>query len=136
MNIYPLRLKPNQDLRQQLVDFALDRQILAGLILTACGSLKQAAIRFADCEACSIITDKFEIIALNGIVAFSGVHLHILISDRQGQTMGGHLDFGCLIYTTAEIIIGASDEFRFLRTFDPQTGYRELEIIQNSRQDA
>lgn len=39
-------------------------------------------------------------------------------------------------YTTAEIVIGATEEFRFLRTFDSEallqaveeTGYQELEI--------
>jgi predicted DNA-binding protein with PD1-like motif len=52
------------------------------------------------------------------------------------QTIGGHLDNGCIIYTTAEIVIGATEEFRFLRTFDSEallqaveeTGYQELEI--------
>jgi len=33
-------------------------------------------------------------------------------------------------YTTAEIVIGASEEFT-IRTIDAQTGYKELEIIPN-----
>jgi hypothetical protein len=39
-----------------------------------------------------------------------------------------HIPAFPLIYTTAEIVIGATEEFRFLRTFDEQTGYQELEI--------
>lgn len=57
------------------------------------------------------------------------MHLHIAISEREGKTIGGHLDDGCIIYTTAEIVIGASDKFTFNRTFDQQTGYQELEVI-------
>ena len=61
----------------------------------------------------------------------TGVHLHIAISDQEGKTIGGHLDDGCIIYTTAEIVIGANEEFNFNRPFDKQTGYLELEIIPN-----
>lgn len=128
MKILPHRLKPNRDLRQSLKEFAQIQNIEAGFILTAIGSLKQAAIRFADREEITILHDKFEIISLNGTVANTGVHLHIAISDRHGNTTGGHLVDGCIIYTTAEIVIGVSKEFRFIRTVDAETGYLELEI--------
>ena len=82
MKILPLRLKPNQDLRQSLKDFAQIQKIETGFILTAIGSLKQAAIRFADREEITILHDKFEILSLNGTVANTGVHLHITISYR------------------------------------------------------
>ena len=128
MKILPLRLKPSQDLRQSLKDFVQTQNIGAGFILTAIGSLKQAAVRFADRQELTILHDKFEILSLNGTVANTGVHLHITISDRNGKTIGGHLVDGCIIYTTAEIVIGVSEEFRFLRVTDPETGYLELEI--------
>ena len=35
---------------------------------------------------------------------------------------------GSEIYTTAEIVLAELDSLRFLRTFDPQTGYPELDI--------
>ncbi len=57
------------------------------------------------------------------------MHLHIAVADSLGKTIGGHLDDGCIVYTTAEIIIGITDAFTFLRTLDEQTGYKELEII-------
>ena len=128
MKILPLRLKPSQDLRQSLKEFARIQNIEAGFVLTAIGSLQQAAIRFADREETTILHDKFEIVSLNGTVANAGVHLHIAISDRSGKMIGGHLVNGCIIYTTAEIVIGVSEEFRFLRTVDIETGYLELEI--------
>ena len=128
MKILPLRLKPSQDLRQSLKDFAQSQNIEAGFILSAIGSLKQAAIRFADREEITLLQDKFEILSLNGTVANTGVHLHIAISDRTGKAIGGHLVDGCTIYTTAEIVIGVTEEFRFLRTTDTETGYLELDI--------
>lgn len=131
MKIFALRLKPDQDLKQSLKSFAQERNIKAGFILTAVGSLKQATIRFANQDVSTVLNDKFEILSLNGTVASTGVHLHIAIADQTGKTIGGHLDNGCVIYTTAEIVMGASEEFSFIRTLDEQTGYQELEIIYN-----
>jgi len=129
MKVFALRLKPDQDLRQSLKSFAEYQNIKAGFILTAIGSLKQATLRFANQNVSTVLKDKLEIISLNGTLATTGVHLHISIADKQGKTLGGHLDDGCIIYTTAEIIIGTSEEFKFIRTINEQTGYKELEII-------
>ena len=134
MKIFALRLRPNMDLKQSLTEFVDLKGIKAGYILTAIGSLKQASIRFANQNNSKILNEKFEIISLNGTLATTGIHIHIAIADKQGKTIGGHLDNGCIIYTTAEIVIGASEEFTFIRTIDEQTGYKELEIIPNSTQ--
>jgi uncharacterized protein len=132
MKVFPLQLKPNQDLRQSLKNFANQENIKAGFILSAIGSLKQAKIRFANQSDSILLIEKFEILSLNGTIATSGVHLHIAISDKQGKIIGGHLDNQCIIYTTAEIIIGTIEQFIFNRTIDEQTGYKELEIIPNN----
>ncbi len=131
MKVFALRLKPDQDLRQNLKNFAKEQNIKAGFILTAIGSLKHAKIRFANQSDSTVLNDKFEMISLNGTLATTGIHLHIAIADKEGKILAGHLDDGCLIYTTAEIVIGASEEFTFIRTIDKQTGYKELEIISN-----
>jgi uncharacterized protein len=131
MKIFAFRLKPNEDLKQSLKNFALQENIKAGFILTAIGSLKVVTIRFANQDTSTVLSDKFEILSLNGTIATTGVHLHITISDKQGKTIGGHLDDGCIIYTTAEIVISTTEEYTFVRTLDQQTGYKELEIIPN-----
>ena len=129
MNVFALRLKPNQDLKESLKIFVVEQDIKAGFVLTAIGSLKQATIRFANQNISTVLTNKFEIVSLNGTLAIDGIHLHIVIADQSGKTLGGHLDNGCIIYTTAEIVIGTSNEFNFRRTIDQQTGYKELEIV-------
>lgn len=128
MKVFALRLKPDQDLRQSLKKFALSNNIQAGFILSAIGSLKQAAIRFADQPKSQILPGKFEILSLNGTLSVNGLHLHITIADSVGNTIGGHLDNDSIIYTTAEIVIGASEDLIFLRSPDLQTGFLELEI--------
>ncbi|BCL39697.1 PPC domain-containing DNA-binding protein [Nostoc sp. MS1] len=128
MKILAIRLKPNEDLRQSLKNFAIEQNIQAGFILSGIGSLKQAAIRFANQDKSTTFDEKFEILALNGTLSNEGIHLHIALADQQGKTIGGHLVDGCIIYTTAEIVIGTTQEFCFGRSFDEQTGYQELDI--------
>jgi predicted DNA-binding protein with PD1-like motif len=128
MKIFALRLKPNQDLKDTLKNFVTSNNIEAGFILTTVGSLKQATLRFANQNDSKVLQDKFEIVALVGTLSTHGIHLHISISDKDGKTIGGHLEKGCLIYTTAEIVIGVSEDFIFVRTVDENTGYKELEI--------
>lgn len=130
MKIYPLRLHPAQDLRQELKAFAIAHHIQAGYILSAIGSFQQVALRFADQPTSTVLAGRYELLSLSGTLSIHGLHLHLAIADTQGHTLGGHLTDGCIIYTTAEILIGASEEFIFLRTFDTQTGFLELEIRQ------
>src|SRR4028118_590983 len=128
MKIFAIRLKPDQDLKESLRIFVKQNDIQSGFILTAVGSLKQATLRFANQNNSQLFEERFEIVSLVGTLSIHGIHLHISLSDKNGKTIGGHLDEGCLIYTTAEIVIGASEDWVFLRTVDKKTGYKELEI--------
>jgi uncharacterized protein len=128
MKIYALRLKPNQDLRVELEKFTKGNKISAGFIITAVGSLKETKIRLADKSDSTSFEGKFEIVSLVGTLSADGVHLHISLSDGTGKTIGGHLTEGCKIYTTAEIVIGTTDEIVFTRETDKETTYKELKI--------
>lgn len=128
MNIFAIRLKPDEDLKESLRIFVEQNNIKAGFILTAVGSLKQATLRFANQDNAQLFKEKLEIVSLVGTLSLDGIHLHISLSDQKGQTWGGHLLIGCIIHTTAEIVIGTSEDFIFRRTVDEVTGYKELEI--------
>ena len=128
MKIFATRLKPNQDLKESLKSFVQQNNIQSGFILTAVGSLKQVTLRFANRDNAQIFNERFEIVSLVGTLSIHGIHLHISLSDKNGKTIGGHLVDGCIIYTTAEIVIGVSEDFIFARTVDETTGYKELEI--------
>jgi predicted DNA-binding protein with PD1-like motif len=128
MKIFPIRLKPEQDLKASLKTFVEQNNIQSGFILTTVGSLKQATLRFASQDETQVFEERFEIVSLVGTLSTHGLHLHISLSDKNGKTIGGHLVDGCIIYTTAEIIVGTTENFTFLRTVDTVTGYKELEI--------
>ncbi len=128
MKTYALRLHPGQDLQPELVRFAQEHGLKAGFILTCVGSLRRAALRLANQPNTTGYQGKFEIVSLVGTLSPDGPHLHISISDSHGNTIGGHLQDGSEIYTTAEIVIGELENLHFQRPVDPETGYDELVV--------
>jgi predicted DNA-binding protein with PD1-like motif len=128
-----VRLKPHQDLKKELIAFAKENKIKAGLIITCVGSLEQVNLRFANQETGTLLKGHFEILALVGTFSDSSSHLHLSVADSEGKTFGGHLLDESLIYTTAEIVIGELTEKEFDRTLDTTYGYKELLVKPRSQ---
>lgn len=123
-----IRLHPGQDLKVELDRLAVEYNIDAACIITCVGSLTKAVLRCANQGHALALEGHFEIVSLTGTLSRHGSHYHIAIADGEGKTIGAHLLEGCRIYTTAEIVIGVLAGAGFLRTFDPGTGFSELEI--------
>ena len=128
LKTYALRLRPGDDLRQQLTAFVQAHHIAAGTMLTCVGSLTVATLRLANQEGPTVYRGHFEIVSLVGTVSVNGSHLHLAVADSTGQTFGGHLLDGCRVYTTAEIVLAELPDLNFTRAPDPQTTYQELRI--------
>lgn len=128
MNVFALRLKPDDDLKMSLQNFAEIQGIEAGFMITTVGSLKQATLRFANQSQTDCLQERFEIVSLVGTLSVHGSHIHIALAGESGKMIGGHIVEGCLINTTAEIIIGEIPDQRFTRELDGVTGDRELVI--------
>ena len=128
MRTYALRLRPGQDLRQQLTAFTQEHQIKGAAIVTCVGSLTTTTLRLANQSGPSVYHGHFEIVSLVGTLSVNGSHVHLSVSDSTGRTLGGHLLDGNIIYTTAELVIGVLDELDFRREPDPVSTYNELAI--------
>ena len=128
LKTYALRLKPGDDLRQQLTAFVQTNHIQAGTMLTCVGSLTVATLRLANQEGPTVYKGHFEIVSLVGTLSINGSHLHLAVSDSTGRTIGGHLLDGCRVYTTAEIVLGELPDMEFRRETDPTFGYQELVV--------
>jgi len=125
---HAFRLKPGNDLRQEVESFVTANNIKAGWITCGVGSLSDYNIRFANQPHGIIGSGHFEIVSLIGTVSTYGSHMHISVSDSTGKTIGGHLLDDNLIYTTAEIIIQELDDFIFTRENDGSTPWKELQV--------
>ncbi|RYF73039.1 MAG: DNA-binding protein [Cytophagaceae bacterium] len=128
MQTYSVRLKPGQDLKKALEMIIQQERISAGALLTCVGSLTDVTLRLANQEAPSVWKGHFEIVSLVGILSVNGSHIHLSVSDSTGRTIGGHLLDGCIIYTTAELVIGVMPELIYAREPDPTFGYKELVV--------
>ena len=128
LKVYALRIHPGEDLKLSILDFTRKENIEAGILLSCVGSLSSAKLRMADANIVKEFNNKFEIVVLTGTLCMEGLHLHIALSDENGNMIGGHLLDGCVVYTTAEIVIGSIENTVFRRKYDGSTGFAELEI--------
>lgn len=124
-----LRLTPGTDVRQHLEEFAREQKISAGVILGAVGSLSTTYLRFADNDNHTELSGRQEVLTLSGMLSEAGVHLHMNVANSDGKCRGGHMVYGCIVYTTLEIAITLLPNTTFQRVFDPNTGFKELKVI-------
>jgi len=129
MENYTFRLTPGQDLFDSIQSFVERKGIEAGCILSGVGSLTHAELRLADGDDFTGYAGPFEIVSITGTISIHGSHLHLSISDRSGTTIGGHFESGCLIYTTAEIVLAAFNDVVYKRKFAGDSGYDELLVV-------
>lgn len=130
MQNYTFRLKSGQDLFDSIQEFVNEKEIKAGCVVSAVGSLRRAVLRFANNNSFSEFEKFFEIASITGVVSVHGSHLHISISDEEGQTIGGHMESGCKVYTTAEVVLLAFDDSTYKREFAEDSGYEELVVYE------
>ncbi len=129
MQACPFRLHPGDDLKQRLDRLAWEQGWRAACVLSCVGSLSRASLRFADSPKLAEIKGPLEIISLSGTIAsFGGSHIHLSVADRSGNVIGGHAKEGCIVRTTAEIVLGVLDGYTFHREIDPDTGHAELVV--------
>ncbi|QUD88531.1 PPC domain-containing DNA-binding protein [Phenylobacterium montanum] len=132
MRTHAVRLTPGTDLLAELQRFTHAHALRAGCILTCVGSLSHARLRMpgaiGEPETFKTFAEPMEILSLSGTLCPDGLHLHITLARHDGACIGGHLVEGCLIHTTAELVIGELTEVAFTRPADPATGYDELSV--------
>ena len=141
--LHAVRLLPGDDLLAALLDFVTGRGIRAAAVLTCVGSTGLTTLRPAGGQPPRVFDGKHEILSLTGTIGFGGSpdgdplggpdgevhHLHLSISDAECRVVGGHLLQGCIVRTTAEIVLAELEGAAFERPHDPLTGFAELSIV-------
>ncbi len=129
MKYHAFRLTRGSDLRKGIEDYCHDNSINAAAVVTVVGCVYRASMRLADGKTVRDFENDYEIVSLTGTVSRDGVHMHISLADEEGKVIGGHMAYGCLVNTTAEIVLVSLDEeFSFTREYDESTGYDELNV--------
>jgi predicted DNA-binding protein with PD1-like motif len=132
MRAYAVRLAPGTDLKAELQSLTEAHALRAGCILTCVGSLSRARLRMpgaiGEAEVVNAFVEPMEILSLAGTLCSDGLHVHISLARSDGACIGGHLDQGCVVNTTAELVIGELSQIEFRRLPDSETGYKELSV--------
>ena len=128
MKTLPLRLSPGDDLRAALEAALAATGAEAAFVVSGIGSLREARIRFAGRDALHQVAGDLEILTLAGTLGAGGAHLHASLADADGRVFGGHVAPGCIVRTTAEVLLAVLDDVAFTREPDAATGYAELAI--------
>ena len=130
MKPHLLRLKPNQDIKLELLKYAQERNIETATIASAVGSVSSMKVRIADGKTIASDTYNREVLSLSGTLINGKIHAHIGAISTRMDVFGGHLMEGCIVHTTMEItLLDLSEDVQAERIFDSETGYDELNVI-------
>ncbi len=119
-----VRLRPGDDLERALEAMAGD----ATFVVSGIGSLDPVALRYAGRKEVSVLQGAHEILTLAGSLSRDGAHLHMSVSNAEGRVLGGHVGTGCVVRTTAEVLLATLPDTTLAREHDPATGFRELVV--------
>jgi uncharacterized protein len=139
MHALAFRLPPGVDLKAELARLAEAHSLRAGFILSCVGSLSRARLRMpggiGEADVFRTFDEPMEIVSLTGTISPDGLHVHISLARRDGACVGGHLAGGCIVHTTAELVIGELPDVEFRRLPDAATGYAELTVLPRQPKD-
>jgi len=131
MSELPLRLLPGNDLRGRLEAVLAEHGVEAGFVLAGIGSLSVVRLRLAGAQEATMLEGDLELLGLAGSLSVDGAHLHASVADAAGRVWGGHVLSGCVVRTTAEVLLALLSGWRFTREPDGATGYAELTLRRN-----
>lgn len=126
MVFHCLRLHRGDDLMLSIRKVCKEKNIKAGVVLSAVGCISEGRVRDASGVNVRQIQEHCEIVSLNGTVSEQRCHLHIALSKEDLSTIGGHLCVGCMVNTTCELVIGEIPGVCYGVEQDAETGYDEI----------
>lgn len=130
---YIVRIDRGEEILDKLNEFVKETDIKAATI-TGIGACSEVELGVYSVKKRKYIKYKydgeFEILSLLGNITREGdkpyVHLHIMISDSVGITVGGHLN-KCIISGTCELRIDECENV-YQRKIDDETGIKIIDI--------
>jgi uncharacterized protein len=128
MRTHAFRLTNGADLKESIEEYVRLHDMSAGWVLACVGSLSRAVLRMPGARDVLTLRRDLEIVSMEGTLSLDGCHLHAAVSDLAGAVLGGHVSSGCVVRTTAEIVLAEDHSFAFARERDEGTGFRELVV--------
>jgi predicted DNA-binding protein with PD1-like motif len=126
--------REDDDLAESIKKTAQQNNVKAGAIIVI-GALRQVVLGcYRNGEYVNTnLKGQFEIASCTGNLAIDEkgetvVHAHIVVSNEKGQAFGGHLQKGCVVRPTAELIIIEATGINLQRVLDERTKLKLLKL--------
>ena len=128
------RLSENEDLIDFIKKKAEENDVRAGILILI-GALKSATIGFYKAGTYKQVQleEPLEIASCMGNIAIGKddeimVHAHIVVSNEEGKSFGGHLMKNSRVSVTAELMIIEGTNLDLFRAFDEKTKLNLLKL--------
>lgn len=128
MKQYSVRLLPGQDLRIEIEQLFLKERLQAACVVSLVGNLSNVILRMADGKTVKEWVGSYEIVSATGTISPEESHIHIAVSDQEGNVIGGHLKMGSIVGVTVELVLLAFDDVTYSREYEASTGYDMLVV--------
>lgn len=121
-----MRFCKGADLKSSISEICIKNSFDTAVVLSGVGSLYEAKFRLAKSDNYFENKEEYEIVSITGTVSKGHCHIHISLADDKGRVVGGHLEKGCLVNTTCELVLGVLEDYESDRAFDENTGFKEI----------
>ncbi len=123
-----LRLLPGEDFLETVDAYCHKHNIEAAFIGTCVGGLSSVTFRKGVTRDRLTLQGSYEIVSMEGTVSKGGTHIHASVSDIDFNVRGGHLTYGTIVQTTAELVIIELESYELSRSKDLLSGYKSLKV--------
>jgi predicted DNA-binding protein with PD1-like motif len=117
-------LQPGELLLESIQQAIKDYGIENGAVISGIGTLKTCRMHYVEHtqfppkDRFFLLQKPLELLSIDGLIADSKPHLHIMVSCGEKETYGGHLEEGCEVLYLCEIMIMVSNNLKMTRYLD------------------
>lgn len=119
-----LGIQPGELLLESIMQAIEKHDIHDGIVLSGIGTLKKCNLHyinhvdFPPSDTIYHLEKPLELVSVSGIIASKEPHLHAVVSCKDAEVYGGHLEKGCEVAYLAEISILKANFLHMKRHLD------------------
>jgi predicted DNA-binding protein with PD1-like motif len=126
VQVVTIGLQPGELLLESIETALKEKEIRDGVVISGIGTLKNLRMHYITGidpppkDEIVNIERPLELLSVSGIIADGEAHLHVVVSCKQEEMFGGHLEHGSKVAYLAEIAILRCDDLEITRKLDEQ----------------
>lgn len=125
-------LGPGELLLESIEEAIKEHDIENGVVVSGIGTLKTCRLHyilhtdFPPEDEIFTLEQPLELLSVSGIIADGEPHLHGVVSHKDNEAQGGHIEPGCEVAYLAEIVIYKFNSLKLKRHLDKERSVKLL----------